>query len=176
MLSKGIAWARSGPAKFYMQYLPGNISCWRWTEKKFCEAHKYVKEKRGGERENITKSEAWPWAHSMYRHAIIYRRTATTALASSRSLKAPVRAEYILQLHKGYWQVSKSFGGRKSIFVNRWDQYRHQHNYFYHTIECDTVCTVHRNQLHKQTNTTHSLYVFILQIFVHSRGWNWFQP
>ena len=37
-------------------------------------------------------------------------------------------------------------------------------------LQCmlDTVCTVHRNQSHKQTNKMHFLYVFILQLFYNS--------
>ena len=34
--------------------------------------------------------------------------------------------------------------------------------------EFDTVCTVHRNQLYKQTNKMHFLYVFILQVLYNS--------
>ena len=36
------------------------------------------------------------------------------------------------------------------------------------TAKFDIVCTVHRNQLYKQTNTMHFLYVFILQFSYNS--------
>lgn len=137
MLSKDIAWARSGPGKFLMQYPPGKTSCCRQTEKKFCEAHKYLKGKREreSERETITKSEVWSWEHPMHRQAVLYRPMATRATASSQALNAQSEQRISFNCKRAIGTSKNSAGDRKSIVINRYVPYQCQHNYFYQTIE-----------------------------------------
>lgn len=125
MLSKDIAWARSEPGKFRMQYLPGKISCCRSTAKKFCEGHKYVKGKREREREhNEIRSMNLSVSNAETPYSL-----PTDGHKSDGLVSRPERP-IILQLHKGYWHVEKSCGVRKSIVINGYDQYMCQHNYF----------------------------------------------